>query len=83
MTFLRGDSYSSSRSSESCQSAPLLLRGELAECAPLDTSKNSKTSSTSSIISEDNFAHQSPIPSLDLISSCSNLSRALSREHAN
>jgi hypothetical protein len=35
------------------------------------------------IISDDNWAQQSPFPSLDLSSRCSNLSRALSPEHAN
>jgi len=33
-------------------------------------------------ISDDNFAHQSPLPSLNLSSRRSNLSRALSPEHA-
>jgi hypothetical protein len=34
------------------------------------------------IIWDDNWAHQSPFPSWDLSSRCSNLSRALNREHA-
>jgi hypothetical protein len=33
-------------------------------------------------VSDDNWAHQSPLPSLDLSSRCSSLSRALSPKHA-
>jgi hypothetical protein len=38
---------------------------------------------TTDIITDDNFAHQSPFPSLNLSSRRSNLSRALSPEHDN
>jgi hypothetical protein len=41
------------------------------------------TSETSSKVSDDNWAYQSPLPSLNLSSRRSNLSRALSPEHAN
>jgi hypothetical protein len=37
---------------------------------------------TSFKVSDDTWAYQSPLPSLDLSSRCSNLSRALSPEHA-
>jgi hypothetical protein len=42
-----------------------------------------KFSKVSIIIWDDNFAHQSPFPSLNLSSRCSNLSRGLSPGHAN
>jgi hypothetical protein len=54
----------------------LILLGQVL-CSPVSRFK------ITSKVSDDNFAHQSPFPPLNLSGRCSNLSRALSPDHAN